>query len=143
MYTTILAALDPTERAPAVLGAATEMAARFSARLYLCRAIDVAQGFPPAASTAAHRDALPEYLMAEARRELDALCVGNPLALAHPAIITVGPATRVILEAATACGADLLVVGSHGIHGLEHLLGTTTRSVSERARCHVLVVNPG
>ena len=141
MFSTVLAALDPTERAPRVLRAATEVAERFSAQLYVCRAIDIAQGFPPSASTAAHRDALPDYLMAQALHELAALCAGNPLALAHPAIVKAGPTTRVILEAAGECGADLLVVGRHGIHGLDHLLGTTTRSVAERASCHVLVVH--
>ena len=141
MISTILAAIDHTHHAPGVLRTATEVASRFGARLFLLRALDVAQAFPPAASTAAHRDPLPEFLREEARRELVALAEGNPIALAHPPILKAGPAARAILEAAAESGADLLVLGSHELHGLDHVLGTTTGSVVGRARCHVLVVH--
>jgi len=40
-------------------------------------------------------------------------------------------------------GSDLIVVGSHGRHGLALLLGSTANSVLHGARCDVLAVRVG
>lgn len=36
--------------------------------------------------------------------------------------------------------ADLIVVGSHGRHGLELLLGSTTNAILHHANCDVIAV---
>ena len=141
MITTILVALDSTPRAPGVLRLATEVAERFDARLFLFRALALAQAFPAAASNAGVPDALPAFLRQEALDELAALARGNPRASAAPPILVVAPPVLAILEAAERIGADLIVLGSHGFHGLDRLLGTTTGSVANRARHHVLIVH--
>jgi nucleotide-binding universal stress UspA family protein len=52
------------------------------------------------------------------------------------------PSTR-ILEAATALPADLIVIGTHGAGGFEHLvLGSVTEKVLRQASCPVLTVPP-
>jgi nucleotide-binding universal stress UspA family protein len=52
------------------------------------------------------------------------------------------PATR-ILERAASLPADLLVMGTHGTSGFEHLvLGSVTEKVLRKARCPVLTVPP-
>ena len=38
--------------------------------------------------------------------------------------------------------ADLIVVGSHGHHGIERLLGSVSSSILHQAPCDVLVVRP-
>ncbi|MGE0041674.1 MAG: universal stress protein [Vicinamibacterales bacterium] len=49
-----------------------------------------------------------------------------------------------ILEAAAAWPADLLVIGTHGRGGLQHLtLGSVAEKVMRRAACPVLTVPPG
>ena len=141
MISRILVALDHTTRAPGVLRAATEIAERFDAELILFRAIAIEQSFPPSASTAAHRDPLPAYLQMEALNELDALCKGNARATRSAPIIAVGPPARTIADAARNSGADLIVLGSHGLHGLDYLFGTTTGSIATRAHCSVYVVH--
>ena len=46
-----------------------------------------------------------------------------------------------ILQAATECGADLIVMGSHGRHGVEKLLlGSTAQRVLSHTRLPVFVV---
>jgi nucleotide-binding universal stress UspA family protein len=52
------------------------------------------------------------------------------------------PATR-ILERAASLPADLIVMGTHGTSGFEHLvLGSVTEKVLRKARCPVLTVPP-
>jgi nucleotide-binding universal stress UspA family protein len=52
-----------------------------------------------------------------------------------------GAPTGVILALADECGADLLVVGTHGHDGLEHLiLGSVAERLVRHAHCSVLVV---
>ena len=143
MISRILVALDHTTRAPGVLRAATEIAEHFDASLILFRAIAIDQPFPPAASTAAHRDPLPAYLKMEALNELDELAKGNRRATLTPPIISVGPPAKTIVEAAARSQADLIVLGSHGLHGLDYLFGTTTGSIATRAHCSVFVVHQG
>ena len=143
MISTVLAALDHTERAPRVLRAASEIADRFDAVLRIFRAVPLVQTFPAAASNAAHPDALPEYLRIEAVHAMEALALalGNPRAMAHPPIVSVGNPVRAILAAADSINADLIVLGSHGLHGLDHLFGTVTGTVTVRSARNVFVVH--
>jgi nucleotide-binding universal stress UspA family protein len=53
----------------------------------------------------------------------------------------IGDARSVILDSAKAWGADLIVLGSHGRHGLDRLLiGSVSESVAIHAHCSVEVV---
>ena len=51
-----------------------------------------------------------------------------------------GAAKHSIVETAERLGADLIVMGSHGVHGPQRLLGSTTDGVLHRAPCDVLLV---
>jgi nucleotide-binding universal stress UspA family protein len=58
--------------------------------------------------------------------------------------IKTGLPADTILETAEAFGADLIVVGTHGRHGVERLLlGSVAERVSRKARCSVLTVHVG
>jgi nucleotide-binding universal stress UspA family protein len=60
------------------------------------------------------------------------------------AVVREGPAVAGILEQAAATGADLIVMGTHGTSGFEHLvLGSVTEKVLRKARCPVLTVPRG
>lgn len=54
--------------------------------------------------------------------------------------VRVGHTKREILGVAEAEGSDLIVVGSHGRHGLALLLGSTANAVLHGAPCDVLAV---
>ena len=55
-------------------------------------------------------------------------------------IIKFGPAKFIILEEADRVKASLIIVGSHGRHGVRMLLGSTANAVLHGAKCDVLAV---
>ena len=59
---------------------------------------------------------------------------------ARPAVLT-GDAGIAVAEYATRVNADLIVVPSHGYHGLKRLLlGSTAERIIRHAHCSVLVL---
>lgn len=54
--------------------------------------------------------------------------------------IEVGPTKTKILNKADDIGADLIICGSHGRHGLSLLLGSTANAILHGAKCDVLTV---
>jgi nucleotide-binding universal stress UspA family protein len=136
---TILVGLDGSPRAPDVLAAARDLAVKTGARLVLFRAVSVPVGLPHEAYSVTP-DGLEQLLLREARRELEILTSDLPRDL--PARLRVEPGTpwRALCEAARTEDADLIVIGSHGYSGLDHLIGTTAAKVVNHARRSVLVV---
>jgi nucleotide-binding universal stress UspA family protein len=58
-------------------------------------------------------------------------------------LIDVGQPAQRILERAAGLPADLVVIGTHGVSGFEHLvLGSVTEKVVRKATCPVLTVPP-
>jgi nucleotide-binding universal stress UspA family protein len=58
-------------------------------------------------------------------------------------LVDVGQPARRILDRASTLPADLIVMGTHGAGGFEHLmLGSVTEKVVRQARCPVLTVPP-
>ena len=55
-------------------------------------------------------------------------------------VVAIGPAKKLILEEAKTRQADLIIVGSHGRHGMRLLLGSTANAVLHGAECDVLAV---
>ena len=56
-------------------------------------------------------------------------------------IVADRPGATHVLEILDQLGCDLIVMGTHGRHGLRHLLlGSVTEDVVRRARCPVMVV---
>lgn len=55
-------------------------------------------------------------------------------------IIKTGSSKELILAQAKEMTADLIVVGSHGRHGIRLLLGSTANSVLHHANCDVLAI---
>jgi universal stress protein A len=54
--------------------------------------------------------------------------------------VEVGPTKSKILDVAQDVGADLIICGSHGRHGLSLLLGSTANAILHGAKCDVLTV---
>lgn len=139
MIARVLVALDASPRAPSVLRMAHDVAQRFGAELFVFRAVRLPAELPPAGVALA--DALAPAARHQAAAELETLSVAYPLAtILEPALI-VGEPWRAILEAADRLHIDLVVLGSHGYAGLDHLFGTTAGQVGNRARHHVLIVH--
>lgn len=135
----ILAALDESERAPAVFAAALRLGRAFPARLHLMRVLT----YPPEIAAAGHNtpDHLEPKLEQDARDELRGLMSGAPDVDFGPEIIVGGDPWRRILDVADQFGVDLIVVGRHRQHGMERLLGTVASKVVNHAHRDVLVVH--
>jgi len=69
--------------------------------------------------------------------------VATTAGLSVDALIEVGLPVRHILDRAASVSADLLVMGTHGASGFEHLvLGSVAEKVLRKVRCPVLTVPP-
>jgi nucleotide-binding universal stress UspA family protein len=134
----ILAAVDTSPRAPRVVETAAKLAKQFDAELVIFRAVDVPQDFPPAAATSG--DAVEPKILADAERELAALAAAEN-AKATVRVVASHEAWRAIVEEADALHADTIVIGSHGYHGLDRIVGTNAARVADRAHCLVVVVH--
>jgi nucleotide-binding universal stress UspA family protein len=56
-------------------------------------------------------------------------------------VVREGYAATAIVDEATDCGADLIVIGTHGLSGFKHmLLGSIAERVVQKAPCPVLTV---
>lgn len=58
----------------------------------------------------------------------------------HTSKVVIGQTAAELRETAAQLGADLIVVGSHGRHGLALLLGSTASDVLHGAKCDVLAI---
>ena len=139
MTSTMLVAVDQTERAPNVVAAAVKLAARLGARIFLYRIVTTPPDFPPAAATSP--DDVAGLLIAENRTQLEHLAHGHPrIVIAPPELSALAP-WHCIVAAAKRLDAELIVIGSHHYHGWDRLFGTTAAKVVDHADRNVLVVH--
>ena len=136
---TLLVALDGSTRAEAVLEAGVFQAKSAGAKLVLFRAVGIPVDWPPTAMAMSPTDVL-SMLEDQARNELAEL--GRRAAVGVPWEIRIdtGSAWQAICQAARAVEAALIIIGSHGYHGLDRVLGTTAARVVNHADRSVLVV---
>lgn len=143
-YTTILAALDFTPAGETVAQHARELAANQNAALELIHVVEYLPpldiGYEPVAAPEWAVD--EQVLMDNARNNLRNLAnkLGIADAVQH---IELGPPKHVIVKIAADRGVDLIVIGSHGRHGIGRLLGSTADGVLHAAPCDVLAVRVG
>jgi len=138
---TILVALDSSARGPAVLAAACDIAEKYGARIVPLRIISIPPDFPPAAHVAGG-DPLPAHMTETALAGLDRLLAAVPASVGmDPPRVRIGQPWRAIVDAAEELDVDLVVVGSHGYHGADRILGTTAAKVANLAKRSVLIVH--
>ena len=139
MIRRILAAVDASERARDVLARAAEVARIAHATIRLYRTVAVPPDFPAAAVSPA--DALPAYLLEEAKARLVSLAAAHADVPCEIAVDESHWPAHAILRAADAYDADLIVIGSHGYLAVDRLLGTTAAKVVNTSTRDVLVVH--
>lgn len=135
----ILVAVDTSRRAPHVVDAASEIAHKFGATLRLLRVIELPPDIPPAGAT--HGDPVPSQVAQNVIQELNDLAMRTTGVMIGPPLVSFGRAWREIIDAAAKHDVDLIVVGSHGYHGWDRVLGTTAARVANLADRDVLVVH--
>lgn len=122
MYRTILVGTDGSATANEAVLAAFGVAAPLGAHVHLVTVNDDEAAARAALATA-------EALVAN-------------LGVAHTAHVASGHPGRAIIETAASVGADLVVVGDQGMHGVNRLLsGSVPNFVAHNAPCSVLLVD--
>lgn len=137
----ILVPVDFSPHSERALDYACSLAEKLGARIHLVHAIGA--GTP---ELGAVRAVLTDSMIATLRES--SLANLRTIANAREGIATFGKvmvepgdARDGILEAAVACSADLIVIGSHGRRGLSRfVLGSVAEDVARRAPCPVLIV---
>jgi len=135
----ILVALDASDRAGPVLAAAARMAELANAKLVLFRAINVPSELPREL-LAVSDVRLEDVLKRNAHEQLARLASTLPDGLVEQITTEIAAPWDGICRAGRSHDADLIVIGSHGFGGLDHLLGTTAAKVVNHADRNVLVV---
>ncbi len=141
-YRHIVAGVDVTEEATQVLKAAQYLAAEHQAKLSVCTVVKPLTQVYGGLDMLAYAPVSVNFEQEaanQARVQVQKLAADCGVAAADVHVYVGTPASQVV-EAAGALGADLLVVGSHGKHGLGLLLGSTANGVLHRAHCDVLIV---
>ncbi|TVP52130.1 MAG: universal stress protein [Halomonadaceae bacterium] len=137
-YKTILVAIDLTDEAEQVLSRAVTMAKQHQATLTLAHVVEPV-GYAYGGDLPLDLTELQQQLETSAREQLSAHGERHGIAKQDQRIIIGRPGTE-IRRLAHDLGADLTVVGSHGRHGLQLLLGSTANAVLHGAENDVLAV---
>lgn len=140
MYNHILLAADFSEHGEAVARKAKMLVEKYQARLSILHVVD---NLP--ISDASYGPIIPfdvdltEELMNAGKQRLAKL--GEELGVpAEQQFLEIGSPKIEIVRLAEENSVDLIVVGSHGRHGLALLLGSTANGVLHYAKCDVLAV---
>ena len=141
-YSNILVAVDLSDQSREVLDAAQSIASTSSAKLHLVTVIKPltqVYGGLDMAPISSGAISFEEEAVTQARQQLETLAADFGISDDDIHIILGSPAQE-IREIALACQADLIVIGSHGRHGINLLLGSTANAVLHDAGCNVLAV---
>jgi universal stress protein A len=142
-YQNILVAADFTEAGESAAKRAGNFAKRIGARLTILHVLehfpeDMPDSFIPPENVDAQK-----YLIDRAQDSLEKLRdrIEHPGATLE-VVVSTRSASREIVHYAQRSGVDLIVVGSHGQHGIIGILGSTANSVLHAATVDVRVVRP-
>ena len=137
-YEHILVAVDLTEECDPVIKRAVDLAGD-TARLSLVHIVEpMAMAF--GGDVPMDLSQLQQQQFDQAKERLERLIAKYPSLKKDQSHLTYGQPRQEIHHLAKEQGCDLIVVGSHGRHGLALLLGSTANDVLHGAPCDVLAV---
>ena len=140
-YTRIMLAVDLTEESNAVAERAVALAQSFSAEMHVVHVIEplsLAYG----GDVPMDLSSVQEQIQGQAKSHLREFATRLSVPAERQHLIFGRPESE-IHRIAEEQQADLIVVGSHGRHGLALLLGSTANGVLHGATCDVLAVRVG
>ncbi len=140
-YKKIMLAVDLTEESKPVAERALALVKAYDAELHLVHVIEplsLAYG----GDVPMDLSSVQEQIQDQAKSHLAEFAAGMSVPTEHQHLIFGRPESE-IQRVADEEGADLIVVGSHGRHGLALLLGSTANGVLHGAMCDVLAVRVG
>jgi nucleotide-binding universal stress UspA family protein len=139
MLSTVAVGTDGSPTASEAVGMAVDIAQRFGAKLILLSAFQDSGG---ASRRATNSSIEVEWVVSSSARVREILA-RTEADLRRDGIdcttrIDEGDPADVLVQLATECGADLLVIGNKGMR--RRVLGSVPNTVTHKARCSVLVV---
>ncbi|MES9898943.1 MAG: universal stress protein [Sedimenticola sp.] len=141
-YQHILLAIDFSDESGTVINKALELRQQNGAKLSLIHVVEYS-GTMYTGEIPIPEDLDLDQRMAEhAESKLDKLIAAHGLTECGR-FVEIGTPKREIVRIAEAEDVDLIIIGSHGRHGLQLLLGSTANGVLHQTACDVLAVRVG
>ena len=137
-YKHILVGLDLSEECSQVLQKAADISGAFGAELSLTHVIEPLT-FAYGGDIPMDLSEVQEQLQTQAKEQLRKAATQLNVPPERQRVVLGQPATE-IHRLAEELEADLIIIGSHGRHGLALLLGSTANGVLHGASCDVLAV---
>lgn len=138
-YQHILLAVDFSKEFEAVLAKAIEQQKLMSAKMTLVHVVEYTGAMYTGEIPLPEDLDLDQRLAKQAETKLQAMIHEHALKDAS-LLVEIGTPKREIVRVAEEQNADLIILGSHGRHGLQLLLGSTANGVLHLANCDVLAV---
>jgi universal stress protein A len=139
-YKKILAALDFSEGGGMAVRRGRDLAEKYHSDLHV---LHIVEFIPPVDTSFGALSPFEVDLtdqMVDASKDRVAELAGKLGIPDEHCLVVVGSPKQEIIRVAEELGADLIIVGTHGRHGLSKLIGSTAASVVNHARCDVLAV---
>lgn len=140
-YQKILVAIDLSEDSNVVVQRALRIARNNEAQLHLIHVIEPLS-FAYGGDIPMDFSGIQDEIHQQATSQLKQFAINNDIDDEHRHIVLGKPEVE-IHATSKELGADLIVVGSHGRHGLGLLMGSTANGVLHGASCDVLAVRVG
>lgn len=138
-YSHILLATDLLQESCSVAEKAKQLAELYQAKFSLIHVMESLPIYFGNELVLPETQAIERQLLERAEQKMAKLC--QPLGVDKlETHVEMGVTKIEIIEFAKQNSVDLIVLGSHSRHGLEHLLGSTARAVVNVAQCDVLAV---
>ena len=142
-YRNVLVAVDTSDESEHIMSAAKGLMAEEGASISIVTVIQPLAGFyVDMYSMLADPKAIESKAVEHAGGALSELVSQHGIRPESAEVIMGTPATE-IRKLAKTMGADVIVLGTHGQHGLGLMLGSTANAVLHGASCDVLAVRVG
>lgn len=141
MYKSVVVGTDGSGTADRAVETAADLARQWGAPLHIVTGFRAVSAGMAAASGAPFVEAAADGFAREAAEQVteNAATAWGEGVEVHRHSVGGHPADA-ILDVADQVGADLIVVGSKGMHGARRFLGSVPNSVAHGAQCAVLIV---
>lgn len=139
-YQHILCAVDLSNENITVAERAVELVKSNSARLSLLHVVEYIPVDLSSEFVLPQQQEIEGQLVERAKQGIASLATKLGLAQVSENVVT-GSTKAEIIDFAKTHGADLIVIGQHGRHGISRLLGSTANAVLHHAPCDVLAVH--
>ncbi len=144
MFKKILVPIDFSEYTDDILAYAREIAQKFGSSIHLMHIIPNMDYFTPYESFIAAENmvTVQKGIEGEVAKDMEEVA-GKLAGIATTSAVRTGVAFVEIIDYVRSEGIDLIIMGTHGRGGLEHILiGSVAEKVVRKAPCPVLTIRP-